>query len=281
MPTGVPVEMTRYAVLADVHANLPALQSVLAAVERERADAIICAGDLVGYGPMPNECVAELARRDAIVVAGNHDLMALDAISTERSSPAAALAIRWTRQNLDDASRSFLGGLPALASPPGLLVAHGSLADSREYVRRPEQMSHQLEQMRATAPDAHVLVLGHTHFPVVLSERRGLLADRAPATVTFDPDERILVNPGSVGQSRDRWLRARFAVIDTARNEVILNSLRYDATRTRRALRRHDLSDRGVHSPPHANSPVAVALVRASPDSLRRVYRAARRILVR
>lgn len=277
----LPLGMTRYAVLADVHGNLPALQSVFAAVEGERVDAIVCAGDVVGYGAMPNECVAELARRDAIAVAGNHDLMAIDVLSTERTSRAAALAIRWTRQALDDASRSFLRALPVRASPHDLLVAHGSLDDTSEYVRLPEQASEQLRRMGSAAAEARVLVLGHTHHPMIVSERRGLLARRAPARVRFDRDERVLVNPGSVGQSRDRWPRARFAIVDTALDEVVLHSLRYDVARARRALRAHDLPPRGVHAPPHANSPFAVALVRASPEPLRRAYRAARRTVVR
>ncbi len=271
----------RYAVLADIHGNLPALESVLSAVERERPDAIVCAGDLVGYGPMPNECVAEVARRDAVVVAGNHDLMAVEALSTERTSARAAVAMRWTRQTLDDASRCFLRALPELASPPGLLVAHGSLDDPQEYVLRPEQMKDQLGRMRVLSPPARVLVLGHTHHPVVVGERRGVLADRAPAKVPLDRDERIFVNPGSVGQSRDRWPRARFALVDLARDEVVLHSLRYDIAGVRRALREHDLPDTGVHAPPHASSPLAVALLRASPEPLRRAFRAVRRAVVR
>src|SRR3954452_19829584 len=105
----------RFGLIADVHANLPALEAALEALERERVDAYICAGDLVGYGPHPNETVARVRWLDPICVAGNHDLMALGRLPTGRADALARQTLAWTREELDGDARAYLEALPAVA----------------------------------------------------------------------------------------------------------------------------------------------------------------------
>src|SRR4051795_1126429 len=117
----------RIGLIADVHANLPALETALAALERERVDAYVCAGDLVGYGPHPNETVARVRELDPVCVAGNHDLMALGRLSEDRADSLARQALAWTRKQLDDETRAYLEALPLTAQAAGgrVAVAHG------------------------------------------------------------------------------------------------------------------------------------------------------------
>ena len=138
----------RYGVLADIHGNLHALRAALSALGREGVDRYLIAGDLVGYGPNPNECVELVAGLDAVCVAGNHDLIALDRLSDERCPELARRSLRWTRTVLTDETRAFLASLPLRATAPGgIVMAHGSLDDPQEYTRRPQQAVPQLTSL--------------------------------------------------------------------------------------------------------------------------------------
>ena len=108
----------RIAVLSDVHANLRALEAVLAEVDAGGCDGIWCLGDLVGYGPKPNECAALLQERATICLAGNHDLVVLGKIPIDSFAGEAAAAARWTQTVLDDDARAFLGSLEPKAATP-------------------------------------------------------------------------------------------------------------------------------------------------------------------
>src|SRR5215213_5988228 len=212
----------RIGLFADVHANLPALEAALAVLERERVDAYVCAGDLVGYGPHPNETVARVRELDPCCVAGNHDLMALGRLSTDRADALARRTLAWTVERLDDDARRYLEALPRVARTAGgrVAVAHGTLADASEYVRSAEQAHAALSALARELPGAELLVLGHTHTPSAHGERSGDLRGRRARVVRAPAGERWLVNPGSVGQPRE-WRRlVRCAVLDLDRGEV-------------------------------------------------------------
>src|SRR6059036_2321500 len=109
----------RYAVLSDIHGNLAELEAALAYFRRVGVDGYLCAGDLVGYGPEPNECVTAVASLDAVCVAGNHDLIALGELSKERCIPLARRSLEWTRKALRGDVREYLAGLPRRARAEG------------------------------------------------------------------------------------------------------------------------------------------------------------------
>src|SRR3990170_4936237 len=128
----------RYAVLSDVHANLEALEVVLADIAGRGPDAIICLGDFVGYGPDPVGCVERLRGGLAGAVVGNHDLAALDRADITTFNPYAHAAILWTREQLSDGVRAYLGDLPRLLRREAFLAVHGSPRDpTDEYVFDP------------------------------------------------------------------------------------------------------------------------------------------------
>jgi predicted phosphodiesterase len=263
----------RYGVISDVHANLPALEAVLEALAGIGVDAYVCAGDLVGYGPQPNECVDAVQRLRVACVAGNHDLIARGALPEDRCERLARASLRWTRAALDAATREYLAALPRrLELPGGIVVAHGSLDDPQEYVLRPEQAAVQLRRLAALKPAARVVVLGHTH-RAFASDGRAARRRRAPRRVALDGAGPWLLNPGAVGQSREARIRARFMVLDLEAREATFHAVRYDVRRSRALLRRHGQPARSVHLPPWRLKAVlrpAIRIVRRAQSRIRR-----------
>ena len=242
----------RYGVLSDVHGNLHALTAALALLSKQGVDGYICAGDLVGYGSLPNECIDALAGVNAQCVLGNHDLIALGRLDDDRCSALARNSLRWTQDNLSDASRAYLAQLPELLiSDAGLVVAHGSLTDPRVYIRNSEQREAQLSQLERDHRSQGVLVLGHTHLPVAHAHGRGVVKPAADGSVSVDSSTRYLLNPGSVGQSRQRTARAQCMLLDLERGHARFYALRYDVGACRRSLQIHGLPTDSHHSKPH------------------------------
>lgn len=240
--------MTRFGLVSDVHANLAALQATLQALERHGIDELLVAGDLVGYGGSPDECVEVLAEAGARCVAGNHDLYVLDRLPPTRFSDLARHSAAVTRQLISPTTRRFLAELPTELRIGPVLMTHGSLDSPEEYVWRPERAAELLDRMGAHAPDADTLVLGHTH------RQWCVVAGEGPRTVqpTVDlgPGPRLL-NPGSVGQSRqrERRPRARAAVYDSAAARVHFLAVDYDVAASLERLRELGLPGRCLHAP--------------------------------
>jgi putative phosphoesterase len=220
----------RYGVIADIHANLHALDAVLRAIADDRVDGFLCAGDIVGYGALPNECIARAREIGAVCVAGNHDLIALGRLTDERCIRIARDSLAWTRQVLTEDSRRYLSRLPLRRDVERMVIAHGTIDDPSEYLHTPEAATAELERLPLVARG---VVVGHTHAQMSLSH-----------------DGRLFLNPGSVGQSRDSEAEARFALLDTDTGEAALRSVPYDVEAAQAVLRYAGLSPRGVHLRP-------------------------------
>ena len=240
----------RYGVISDVHANVHALDAALAFLATQELDGYLCAGDLVGYGPFPNECVRRVAALHAPCVAGNHDLIALGRLSDQRCIPLARASLRWTRDVLDAEARAVLSALPlGLATEDGVAVHHGSLRDPQEYVVTEAQALACLDDLPGIAPGAQVLILGHTHRPAAVGRRSGSLLRGGTGAVSLPADEPVLLNPGAVGQSRSRDPRARVMVLDLAERVAHFHALDYDVAGCREALRERGLPPDSCHRP--------------------------------
>src|SRR5580700_2942289 len=146
----------RYAIVSDVHANLESLQRVLATISNE--DALVSLGDVVGYGPNPNECVALLRDRCRHAVLGNHDLAAVENFGVENFNAAARSAIGWTQGVLDEASRLWLNSLPYELRLPDFLLVHGAPVNYFEYILDKGAAARAFERT-----DASMVFIGHTH----------------------------------------------------------------------------------------------------------------------
>jgi predicted phosphodiesterase len=240
----------RYGILADVHANLPALEAALNALAPRSIDRYIVAGDLVGYGPNPNECVEAVAALEPVCVVGNHDLMALGRLSDARCIQLGRDALRWTRSVLGSDAKAYLEALPLRAEAPGgVVVAHGTIDDPQEYTTNAREALVQLGHLERDRPAARVLVLGHTHRPLVVGSKTRREEQRT-GRIDLDPDARYVVNVGGVGQARELRARARFGVLDLDAGALELHATRYDIASCRRALRKVGLSPRSCHLRP-------------------------------
>lgn len=207
----------RVAIISDVHSNLQALTAVLAEIDRDALEAVICAGDIVGYGANPNECCGLLADRCRGIVLGNHDHSALTG-DTCLMNPYAARASVWTARALSERSRSFLASLPKEAfigiGGSSLAMYHGSPRSMSEYIYETDMDEGIMESARSD-----LLVLGHTHVPYIVRFGHGLA-----------------INPGSVGQPRDGDPRASYAVLDVPRLECEIRRLDYDIDGAAKAI---------------------------------------------
>ena len=229
----------RVAVVSDIHANLPALDAVLAAIDEEAPDELWCLGDVVGYGPNPNECVAVVRERADVCLSGNHDLAVLGELPIEDFSPDAATSALWSASVLDDSAREFLAPLPSLARRGGAQLFHASARDPVwEYVLTEEAASASL-----ALTDAPVVLVGHSHVALaVAEERNGIAGDAAPAGTEVPLEgRRWLLNPGSVGQPRDRDPRAAWLLIDFDAGRAAFRRVPYPIERTQDAIRARGL----------------------------------------
>jgi predicted phosphodiesterase len=237
----------RYGVAGDVHGNLNALRTVLEALRAAGAERILCPGDVVGYGPRPDECVELLVESEALAVAGNHDLMAIGRLPIERTHGIVRTTIEWTRDAISDSTRTWLAALPLeLRTDEGLVMTHAALGDPTRYVRdRPAAMA-QLAELNERDPEACALLIGHTHQPMAHSargEQRPASGIPAGGGLALDPAAGPwLLNAGSVGQARERDPVARALVIDL--------ELAYDVRATKRELRAAGLPPEAAHLAP-------------------------------
>ena len=234
----------RILVISDIHANLTALEAVLNA--SDDYDAVWCLGDLVGYGPDPNECVAKI--RDLpnlLCIIGNHDAAALMQIDADTFNPEARSALLWTRKELNESSRAFLSDLPEKIEAGHVTLAHGSprhpvweyLLDTRTATLNFEFFSTPL------------CFVGHTHLPVIYS----LINDNSLARLNIPEANtvvslpvRAIINPGSVGQPRDRDPRAAYAIYDEESNTWDYRRAEYDIVAVQKRMEAVALPQRHI-----------------------------------
>ncbi|MBI1872805.1 MAG: metallophosphoesterase family protein [Acidobacteria bacterium] len=230
----------RYFILSDIHANLEALEAVLAAVEASRYDRVICLGDLVGYGANPNEVVDRIrALEPTVIIRGNHDKAASGLDTAKDFNPIARLAARWTRDRLTPDNQTYLAELPAGPQIVDDLVeiCHGTPYDEDAYLF--DEGDGLLALATARRP---LCLFGHTHVPLVLRmtadglELEHVNGGDTPHTVALQSEGRCLVNPGSVGQPRDGDPRAAYAIVDTDTRSVSLFRQRYAIDEAQRKI---------------------------------------------
>ncbi len=202
----------RILIISDIHANLTALESVLS--DAGEFDAVWCLGDLVGYGPDPNECILRVQELPNLeCVTGNHDAAARNQIATATFNLEAQQAIHWTQRTLSKSNLAFLKSLPERVHLDHVTLVHGSPRQPVwEYVLDTYTATTNFEYF-----DTSYCFVGHTHLPVIyhLSSRFGLARLSIPkAKLQMALVARCVINPGSVGQPRDHDARAAYAIYD-------------------------------------------------------------------
>jgi diadenosine tetraphosphatase ApaH/serine/threonine PP2A family protein phosphatase len=232
----------RVAVVSDIHGNLHALEAVLESIAAEAPDTIWCLGDLVGYGPRPNECCALAAERMDVCLIGNHDLAVLGRLDLAEFAPDAAVSARWTASVLEAEHRSYLESLESTAAREGAGLYHASPRDPVwEYVLSPAAALGSL-----LAAEEELVLVGHSHVALWFGLAGDALdGDLAPDGTELElaADGRWLLNPGSVGQPRDGDARAAWLVLDLAERRVRYRRVPYPVERTQAELREQRLPE--------------------------------------
>ncbi len=235
----------RILVISDIHANLDAFDAVLQDANGQW-DYVWCLGDVVGYGPDPNECVDRLRELPHLCLAGNHDWAALGRLDLNSFNLDARRAVDWTSKALTKASRVWLEALPTTFVVGEFTLAHGSPREPVwEYILEPGVASLNFAHF-----ETPFCLVGHTHQPVIYEQRNG-----AGSVEMILPGQRRrrhlngmrqIINPGSVGQPRDQDPRAAYALLDLPDGVWEYRRVAYDVAVVQERMRRHDLPERLV-----------------------------------
>lgn len=236
----------RYAILADIHSNLTAFTEVLDDIERRGgAEEIWCLGDVVGYGPDPCQCIELLRRQNHVCIAGNHDWAAIGKIDTSDFNPYAAAAAHWTAQQLSPEDVHYLDNLPLVIEKGDFTLVHGSPRDPIwEYL-----LSTVSAKQNFAYFQSQFCLIGHSHVPLIFeqNEAGACLFSEFPADAVLRlAENRLIINPGGVGQPRDGDPRASYAIYDSETGTITLYRIPYDIGATQSRMTEYGLPMRLV-----------------------------------
>ena len=226
------------AIITDIHANLTALEAVLADVDKGNTDELWCLGDVVGYGAEPDACTRLVRERAAVCLVGNHDLAVLGGLDVSSFSEAAAAAVEWTKETVEEETLEFLRSLDPDAEREGFGLFHASPRDPIwEYVLSLEQAYENL-----IAQPRRVSLIGHSHVALFFALPEDVGPEETRGGQVGDGDTletgeaRWLINPGSVGQPRDGDPRAAWLELDTESGEARFHRVEYEIDRAAAAI---------------------------------------------
>jgi predicted phosphodiesterase len=229
----------RIAAISDIHANLPALESVFASIDEAAIDEVWCLGDVIGYGAEPDECADMVRERCALCLVGNHDLAVLGGLDVAAFSEAAAAAVTWTADHVAERTLAMLRELEPAGERDGIALFHASPRDAIwEYVLSAEQADACFDVL-----GARIALIGHSHVSLFFvrptegdgsKEIRG--AQSSDDTLLDLSAGRWLINPGSVGQPRDGDPRAAWLELDTEEPAGRFHRVDYDVERAAAAI---------------------------------------------
>ena len=224
----------RYGIFADIHSNLEALDTVIAAYRKETIDKYFCVGDVVGYAANPNECAEKIKALCEIAVAGNHDWAAVNLLSIEYFNPVARQAILWTRDNLDERSKSFLESLKLIHRNNDLTLVHGTLDNPQDFNY---MIDGRIAQGTFELLETKICFVGHSHIAGIFNKHKdGRIEYCEEERVKIQDENSYIVNVGSIGQPRDNNPRAAYSIYDTDKKEIQIKRADYDIQKTRERI---------------------------------------------
>jgi len=233
----------RYLVFTDIHGNLEALEALFDFVSRKKIDRYLCLGDLVGYGASPNETIDRVRKLEPLsIIRGNHDKAVCGQDSLETFNPMAALAIAWCRKTLVREHSRYLCGLPKgpQVVDGHLTLCHGAPFDEDFYIFGEFDAAEAFQYL-----ETRIGFFGHTHFPCLYVKTgntvEGRLIEEDHSIVRLKKNVHYLINPGSVGQPRDRNPKAACAVFDSEESTVHFHRFDYDIAGAQEKILAHNL----------------------------------------
>ncbi|MDO8281505.1 MAG: metallophosphoesterase family protein [Thermodesulfovibrionia bacterium] len=224
----------RYALISDVHSNLEALNAVIEKVKADKVDKVIILGDIVGYGPDPNECIDTLRKFADILIAGNHDHGAVGMTDISCFNNHAKAAIQWTTGVLSEENKAFLSSLPLTSTikSRSIYLVHSSPKEPEEweYLQKAKDADANFKFFSETN-----CFIGHTHKPAIIEMAPGGKITIYPGHSEIKPGCRYIINAGSVGQPRDGNPDASYAIFDT--DSVTIKRAAYDILLTQKKMK--------------------------------------------
>jgi len=236
-----------FAICGDIHANLESLDAVFFDAKSKGVSQIICTGDIVGYGASPSRCLKLIRDLNCPTVLGNHDSYAATGDGLNEFNPNAMSAILWTREHLSDDEKAWLVNLPmqidlsdkVVAGRQAARLVHSSLIDPEKwcYILKPENAEAALR-----VQESDIVFFGHTHVPSLFSFNSETKEFRSKSSVDagvyeLEPGWKHLVNPGSVGQPRDRDNRASYAIYDSQAGTIEIRRVEYDIATAQKKIK--------------------------------------------
>jgi len=214
----------RFAIFSDIHANLEALEAVLADAHKRKCTHFVCLGDVVGYNANPHECVDRIRKLDCPIVKGNHDEQASLPESSSDFNELAERAIKWTRDNLAEEEKQWLREWPLQKQVRDFTIVHATLDT-------PAQWGYVFNNLDAAASLTYqhttVCFFGHTHVPMVFIRDDGV-GRESIEHIRIEPTKKYFINMGSAGQPRDGNWRAAYCIYDMENNLVEQLRVKYD-----------------------------------------------------
>ena len=236
----------RYLIISDIHANITAFEAVLESADSY--DTVIFLGDLVGYGPDPNECVERMRDLPELVaLMGNHDAAVLNQLSTDAFNAEARHTVTWTQDNLTPENLDYLKGLPSKALVlDDITLVHGSPRQPIwEYVLNAQTATENFFFFKTS-----YCFVGHTHIPSIFRMNDGQIQADLYIPIEnsqFELRPRLILNPGSVGQPRDRDPRAAYAIFDAETQLMEFRRAEYDISVVQKRMRDAELPLRHIN----------------------------------
>jgi predicted phosphodiesterase len=222
----------KYAVIADIHANLDAFEVVLDDARNQKCTHYCCVGDVVGYGANPKECLEIVRRMGMPCVKGNHDEYCSSEEDLEGFNPHAAEAVQWTRKQLSDDDRKWLRDLKYVRLVASFSMVHATLD-------QPERWGYVFDKLMAAASftyqNTSVCFFGHTHVPVAFI-RDSVVRGGTYSKFRVEPGRKYFVNVGSVGQPRDNNPKSAYVIYDLNEGSIELRRLDYDIAKAQKKI---------------------------------------------
>ena len=230
-----------FAVLGDIHANLDALEAVLADCREQGVTDYLCTGDVVGYNARPHECLEIVRGLGCPLVMGNHDHYVSSRQNLEDFNPHAAAVIEWTRKQLSQEETDYLQGLPFVVTRMGVTLVHATMDD-------PESFGYVFDHLQAEAHFSHQVTPlcfhGHTHCPMIYEKQIGAVYRIDAQDFRLPVGRKYFVNVGSVGQPRDGDPRAAYVLYDPLARTIRFRRVEYDVAAAQAKVREAGLPER-------------------------------------
>jgi predicted phosphodiesterase len=228
----------KIALISDIHANIEALEAVLADIETQKVEEVLCLGDIVGYGANPNECIDLVRKTCSLVLLGNHDAAAVGLLSTQHFNIHAKIAIEWTSDNLKKTGHDYLATLPLKENKFSHTFVHATPYEPNMwyYITSLEEAAFNFQFFETS-----FCFVGHTHIPIIIvleQEKEVYVHPGESLEYGALANVRFLINVGSVGQPRDRNSKSCYGIIDTESKTFAYRRIAYDVQKAQAKMRK-------------------------------------------